>query len=108
MTNTVRRWEGGRHGQGTSGLSLRGQIAYNSGIRFGHLHLLDVALVVVGLLLHFVKDWIVVSLLGAGRVDFFILIWKNVTQEPLCEGLKQDTFAGLVCNGTALGRCCLR
>lgn len=73
--------EGRRQGQGTSGLSLRGQIASNIG--FGHLHLLNVALVVVGLMLHFVKGWIVVSLLGLARVDLVILIWRNVTQEGL-------------------------
>lgn len=99
VTNTVRRWEGGRQGQGTSGLSLRGQIAYNSSIRFGHLHLLTVALVVGDLLLHFVKDCIGGEPSGVGRLDFFILIWKNVMQEPLCKMLKQDTFSGLVCNG---------
>lgn len=32
-------------------------------------------------------------------MDVLILIWKNVTQEPLCKGLKQDMFSGLVCSG---------
>lgn len=96
----MRRWEGGRHGRGTSGLSLRGQIASNAGVRFGHLHLLNVALVVVGLMWHFVKRLnCVVSLLGVGRVDLLVLIWKNVTQKPLCKGLKPDTFTGLICDG---------